>query len=170
MMENVTRNKLDIVLVIIFLVAAALFAGYSVQIGINKVPPEENNVTFNNVKATIIQPPSCNCCENYKAYLTEQGLAIETTYTWDMVSVREQYQIPENKTSCHTAVIDGYFVEGHVPVKAIKKLLDDKPGIDGISLPGMPSGSPGMPGEMTEAFTIYALSDGKSSEFMTIGE
>ncbi len=85
-----------------------------------------------------------------------------------MTSVREYYQIPEGMESCHTAIINGYFVEGHVPVAAIKKLLEEKPNIDGIALPGMPSGSPGMPGQKNEAFHIYALSDGKSSEFMTI--
>lgn len=70
--------------------------------------------------------------------------------------------------SCHTAVIADYFVEGHIPIEAIEKLLEEKPGIDGIALPGMPTGSPGMPGQQTEAFKIYALSAGTASEFMTM--
>ncbi len=72
--------------------------------------------------------------------------------------------------SCHTTVIEGYFVEGHVPVAAIEKLVAEKPDIDGIALPNMPAGSPGMPGRQTEAFKVYALSDGISSEFMLIGD
>ncbi len=88
----------------------------------------------------------------------------------DMTSIKQAYQIPQNMISCHTAVIEDYFVEGHVPVEAIKKMLEEKPAIDGIALPGMPPGSPGMPGKKTEALKIYALSDGKKSEFMVISE
>ncbi len=85
-----------------------------------------------------------------------------------MSSIKEKYQIPQNMESCHTAVIADYFVEGHVPIEAIEELLKEKLDIDGIALPGMPSGSPGMPGQKIEAFKIYALSDGMASEFMTI--
>ncbi len=85
-----------------------------------------------------------------------------------MSSIKRRLQISRNMESCHTAVIGDYFVEGHLPVEAVAKLLAEKPAIDGIALPGMPSGSPGMPGPKTAAFKIYALSDGKTSEFMTI--
>ena len=85
-----------------------------------------------------------------------------------MSSIRKARQIPENMSSCHTAIIEDYFVEGHVPIVAIKKLLKEKLNIDGIALPGMPAGSPGMPGEKAEAFKIYALSDGVVSEFMIL--
>lgn len=85
-----------------------------------------------------------------------------------MASVREKYQIPKDMGSCHTTVIEDYFVEGHVPIEAIKKLLKEKPDIDGIALPEMPAGSPGMAGQKTEAFRIFALRDGKVSKFMTI--
>ena len=95
----------------------------------------------------------------------------EETYAEDVSSMlTKEYQIPRNMESCHTAVIEGYFVEGHVPVEVIIKLLEEKPDIDGISLPGMPPGSPGMPGQQTEAFKIYALSDGTTSEFMIIND
>ncbi len=70
--------------------------------------------------------------------------------------------------SCHTAVIADYFVEGHVPIEAVEKLLSEKPDVDGIALPGMPQGSLGMSGQKTAAFRIYALSAGTASEFMTM--
>jgi len=70
--------------------------------------------------------------------------------------------------SCHTTEIGDYFVEGHVPIEAIDKLLAEKPDIDGITLPDMPAGSPGMPGVKREEFVIYSLKDGESSEFMRI--
>ena len=85
-----------------------------------------------------------------------------------MSSIKEKYQIPDNMQSCHTTIIEDYFVEGHVPIEAIRKLLATKPDIDGIALPGMPSGSPGMSGIKTEAFKIYALSDGVVSKFLTL--
>ena len=87
-----------------------------------------------------------------------------------MSSIKEKYQIPPSMRSCHTVVIEDYFVEGHVPIEAIKKLFAEKPDIDGIVLAGMPSGSPGMPGQKTEAFKIYALRDSQTSEFMIINE
>jgi hypothetical protein len=67
--------------------------------------------------------------------------------------------------SCHTTVVGDYFIEGHVPIEAIDKLLSEKPLIDGIALPGKPYGAPGMRGAKTSDFTIYALSDGRASVF-----
>ena len=72
--------------------------------------------------------------------------------------------------ACHITVLEDYTAEGHIPVEAIEKLLTENPDIDGIVLPGMPDGSPGMPGQQTEDLVIYAIKDGKSSEFMTIGK
>jgi len=65
-------------------------------------------------------------------------------------------------------VIDGYYIEGHVPIAAVLKLLRERPAVDGIALPGMPQGSPGMGGEKSEPFVIYSVSDGSVHEFMTI--
>ncbi len=87
-------------------------------------------------------------------------------YLEDMTSIKQQHQIPEDMLSCHTAIIEDYFVEGHVPVEAIEDMLAEKSVIDGIALPGMPPGSPGMPGEKTGVFKIYAILDGMKSEFV----
>jgi hypothetical protein len=70
--------------------------------------------------------------------------------------------------SCHTLIIEDYFVEGHIPIEAIEKLLAEQPDIDGITLPDMPSGSPGMPGVKKGDFVIYSVKGGKTSEFMRI--
>lgn len=119
-------------------------------------------------KVMVFQSPNCPCCEVYKEYLREQGFQVETTYVANMSSIKNKYHIPQPMLSCHTAVIGDYFVEGHIPVEAIEKMLIEKPDIDGISLPQMPPGSPGMPGIQTGAFYIYALTDGGASEFMII--
>ena len=69
--------------------------------------------------------------------------------------------------SCHTTTIGNYFVEGHIPIEAIEKLMTEKPNIKGIAMPGMPSGSPGMPGAKQGPFIIYAIgNDGSVGEFM----
>ena len=85
-----------------------------------------------------------------------------------MNSIKEKYNIPYNMQSCHTTEIGDYFVEGHVPIEAVNKLLAEKPDIDGITLPDMPSGSPGMPGPKREEFIIYSLKDGEAEEFMRL--
>ena len=87
----------------------------------------------------------------------------------DMVPIKEQNKIPTELQSCHTSIIGGYFVEGHIPVEAINKLMQEKPNIAGIGMPGMPSGSPGMPGSKTGDFVITAVNkDGSMYEFMRI--
>ncbi|PJE60022.1 MAG: hypothetical protein COU85_00500, partial [Candidatus Portnoybacteria bacterium CG10_big_fil_rev_8_21_14_0_10_44_7] len=114
----------------------------------------------NRPTVTIIKSPDCGCCVSYSAYLRERGFATKTENRTDMDAVKTEYQIPQKMQSCHTALWGDYFVEGHVPLEAVEKLLAEKPAIDGIALPEMPSGSPGMPGEPEPEFEIYALTGG----------
>ncbi len=88
--------------------------------------------------------------------------------TDDTSGIKEQFSVPEEMQSCHTTVMGEYYIEGHVPVEAIRRLLEERPSIDGIALPGMPSGSPGMTGSKEGPFVIYAISGGQVSEFMRI--
>ena len=83
-------------------------------------------------------------------------------------SIKIQHNIPKEMWSCHTTMIENYFVEGHVPMEAIEKLIEEQPDIDGIALPNMPSGSPGMPGKKNSVWIIYSVRDGNISEFMRI--
>jgi hypothetical protein len=79
--------------------------------------------------------------------------------THDLPLLHRQHGVPEPLVGCHTTLVDGYVIEGHVPVRSVLRLLTEKPAIKGISLPGMPAGSPGMFGEKTEPFTIYEIGD-----------
>ncbi|MEE8414533.1 MAG: DUF411 domain-containing protein [Dehalococcoidales bacterium] len=97
-----------------------------------------------------------------------EGFQVTVVYIEDDNSTREMYTVPPGMESCHITVLDDYYLEGHIPVEAIEKLLEENPDIDGLVMPGMPSGSHGMPGPQTEDFVIYAIKDGQSSEFMTI--
>jgi hypothetical protein len=119
-------------------------------------------------KVEVFKTPSCGCCYGYVLFLEEEKFTVKQTDMRSLHSVKKKYNIPLAMQSCHTAILGKYFIEGHVPLEAINKLLKERPDIDGIALPGMPIGTPGMPGEKEETFIIYQLVDGKSSVFMTI--
>lgn len=115
------------------------------------------------LKATLYKNPQCGCCEGYADYLRENGFEVEVKPTNDLTRISREAGVPENFQGCHTTFIDGYVVDGHVPVNAVRKLLSERPEIAGIALPGMPLGSPGMGGEKTGPFEIYAVTkDGKA--------
>jgi hypothetical protein len=109
--------------------------------------------------ALLYKNPQCGCCEEYAKYLRRNGFKVTVKETHSMSLISRQSGVPEKLAGCHHMRIGGYVVEGHVPVGAINKLLKERPNIKGISLPGMPDGSPGMTGEKTEPFTIYEISD-----------
>lgn len=96
--------------------------------------------------ATLYKSPTCGCCGEYVKYLRANGFKVKAIDSDDMDQIRRDNKVG-NLGSCHTMQIDGYVIEGHVPVSAINKLLQQKPKIIGISAPGMPANSPGM-GEM----------------------
>jgi hypothetical protein len=111
--------------------------------------------------ATLYKNPQCGCCEGYADYLRENGFEVSVKPTHDLPLLHSQYGVPEPLVGCHTTLVDGYVVEGHVPIAAVLRLLSERPDIKGISLPGMPAGSPGMSGEKTAPFTIYEIRDGE---------
>lgn len=96
----------------------------------------------------VFKSPMCGCCGQYVEYLKENGLKVAVVNTLDTRSIHAKYAVPDQLQSCHTALVNGYVVEGHVPIGAIKKLVNEGRKIKGISLPGMPAGSPGM-GQVT---------------------
>ena len=116
----------------------------------------------------VFKTPSCGCCYGYVLFLEEEKFKVKQTDMRSLHLIKKKYNIPLKMQSCHTTILGKYFIEGHVPIEAINKLLKEKPNIDGIALPGMPIGTPGMPGEKEEPYIIYQLVDGKSSVFMII--
>ena len=109
------------------------------------------------IPVTLYKNPSCSCCEGYAQYLEQNGFRVDVRPTNDLAEISRRAGIPSDLEGCHTSFIGDYVVDGHVPVETIRKLLDGKPAIIGITLPGMPAGSPGMFGEKAEKFTIYAI-------------
>lgn len=109
---------------------------------------------------TLYRNPNCDCCLEYAKYLRGGGFDVTVDSKQDLASVRKQLRIPEELEGCHVMVIDRYAVEGHVPLDSLNKLLTERPNIIGISLPGMPAGTPGMTGRKTAPFTIYQIEAG----------
>ena len=118
----------------------------------------------------IYKSVTCECCLIYLWYFdSKTNLKVNGINVQDLDSIRNQYEVPLELQSCHTTIVGDYFVEGHIPLEAVEKLLKEDPDIAGIAMPGMPSGSPGMPGQKYGDFIIYAVNhDGSYSEFMRI--
>ncbi len=110
------------------------------------------------IPATLYKNPQCGCCETYAQYLDQNGFQVDVRPTNDLAEISRKAGVPEELEGCHTMFVEGYVVDGHVPAKTIRKLLDEKPAIAGITLPGMPAGSPGMDGEKDGPLTVYAVS------------
>ncbi len=92
----------------------------------------------------VYRSASCGCCKKWIEHLRSHGFTIEDHTTEQMASIKAEAGVPQQLASCHTAKVGGYVIEGHVPADDIKRLLAAKPDIDGLSVPGMPVGSPGM--------------------------
>jgi hypothetical protein len=110
--------------------------------------------------ATIYKNPECGCCEGYADYLRENGFTVTVKPTHDLVTMSRDAGVPEDFQGCHLAFVDNYVISGHVPVNTVNKLLAERPDIKGITLPGMPQGSPGMSGAKDEPFTVYEVGSG----------
>jgi hypothetical protein len=111
---------------------------------------------------TLYKNPQCGCCEGYADYLRQNGFNVTVKPTHDLSSMSREAGVPDNVQGCHLSYIDGYVVSGHVPVGTVNKLLTERPDIKGVTLPGMPMGSPGMSGTKEAPFEILGIS--KSGE------
>jgi len=162
------NSKIMIALsVVVLLIGAFSFKSWG-NVGPNS-GSSSGSVLGDSAKVVLYKSPSCSCCASYAKYLEKKGFEVEVINKTDMSPIKDEYGIPRNMESCHTTIIGGYVVEGHIPVEAIEKLLTDKPDIKGIAIPGMPQGSPGMPGFKAGAFSVYQVNqDGSTSKFMEL--
>ena len=104
----------------------------------------------------VFKSPACGCCNAWVEHLRQAGFAVRVHETDVLEPVRRQLGVPYGKGSCHTATVDGYVIEGHVPAADIRRLLAERPNVRGLVLPGMPAGSPGMetPDGHVQAYTV----------------
>ncbi|MBI2485703.1 MAG: DUF411 domain-containing protein [Deltaproteobacteria bacterium] len=106
---------------------------------------------------TVYKDPSCGCCSKWVDHLREHGYQVTAHDVSDMTKIKTKYGVPRALSSCHTAVVDGYVVEGHVPADVISRLLTERPKVVGITVPDMPMGSPGMEGPYSEPYDVLTF-------------
>jgi hypothetical protein len=110
---------------------------------------------------TMYKTPTCGCCGAWADHMRENGFTVQEVIRADLNPIRKEMGVPGNMLSCHTAVIDGYAVEGHVPADVVARLLRERPAVAGIAVPGMPIGSPGMEQlGRWEPYEVYTFSNG----------
>ena len=106
-------------------------------------------------KIVVSKDPYCGCCAGWADHLRTAGFPVEVVEAADLAPLKARLGVPHDLMACHTAEIEGYVIEGHVPAAAIQRLLAEKPQAKGLAVPGMPVGSPGMGGSPPEEYTVF---------------
>ena len=109
---------------------------------------------------TVYRSPNCGCCGGWVEHARKHGFKVEDIKTDDLEALKQKYNIPTELAACHTTIVDGYVMEGHIPADDIKRFLQEKPELAGLAVPGMPLGTPGMEaGERKQPFQVLAFND-----------
>jgi hypothetical protein len=120
----------------------------------------ESEIDLSQLTMTVYKSPTCGCCSGWVEYMQEEGFKVNSIDTNDMDSVKTRLGLTDPRLhSCHTAVIDGYIVEGHVPADDVKRLLSEKPAILGLTAPGMPMMSPGMASRTPQGYDVLSVDE-----------
>ena len=106
---------------------------------------------------TVTKTPGCGCCSAWADIAGAAGYDVDVIENDDYAATKQEHGVPDALRSCHSARVDGYVIEGHVPMAAIEKLLKERPDVTGISVPGMPAGSPGMGDDPTAQFDVIVF-------------
>jgi hypothetical protein len=151
--------------------AAAVIAGNVVAYGQTKAPakPATKPAAQALPQLVVFKTPTCGCCTKWVEYMEKNGFTAKVTNMPDLSAVKEQNGVTQRLSSCHTTLVGGYVIEGHVPAEDVRRLLKEKPaGIAGLAAPGMPAGSPGMDVPNTPSYDIIAFDKaGKTSVYAT---
>lgn len=108
-------------------------------------------------EVTVYKSPTCGCCGKWVSHLEEHGFRVTTHEMPDVTPVKVQAGLPSQLASCHTAFVEGYLIEGHVPASDVKRLLEERPAVQGLAVPKMPIGSPGMEGPNPERYDVLSF-------------
>ncbi len=159
-----THTRRGVTRVAALLLAPALLAacGPSASDADGPVDPQTVLAEADDV-AHVFRSATCECCGAHADHLEEAGFEVVEHVVDDVNAAKATAEIPEQLFSCHTTMIGGYAVEGHVPAESIERMLADAPPIDGIALAGMPAGAPGMPGEVEAPLDVRAFVGGEDS-------
>jgi len=114
----------------------------------------------------VYKDPGCGCCTNWVEHVRAAGFEVSARNTTEMAAIRRRYRVPAGLASCHTAVVAGYVIEGHVPADLVRRLLREKPAVTGLTVPGMVTGSPGMEGAFKDPYDVLSFDTaGKTAVF-----
>ncbi len=117
----------------------------------------------------VYKTATCGCCNGWIEHLEAAGFTVDARDTRDLMVVKRDAGVPTQLSSCHTAIVDGYVVEGHIPAEHVKSLLADRPDVAGIAVPGMPIGSPGMEGANPQPYQVYSFTrDGQAAVYAEV--
>ena len=145
---------------LIGIAAAVAWIGFDIGRAVHATEPVPSDLV------TVYKNPQCGCCGQWVSHLRAQGFEVVVHDVADTTKQRAQLGVPAALGSCHTATVNGYVIEGHVPAADIRQLLRQKPAVVGIAVPGMPAGSPGMESSTPVAYQTQAFTkDGKTSIF-----
>ncbi len=114
---------------------------------------------------TVYKSPTCGCCGEWVKHMQAGGFRVETHEVADVTPFRRKYGVPDALSSCHTAIVGGYAIEGHVPAADIKRLLREKTKAKGLAVPGMVAGSPGMEQGMPKPYATIVFDERGSKVF-----
>lgn len=134
-----------------------LVAGVMVTGLIPQVAFADSGVQAGLEPITVYKSPTCGCCIKWVRHLEDNGFKVEAINRKDMSVIKSENGVPRRLASCHTAIIDGYVIEGHVPAADIKRLLKERPDVTGLTAPGMPMGSPGMEGPRQDRYDVLTF-------------
>ena len=112
----------------------------------------------------VYRSPTCGCCQKWADYMADHGYDVEVRNVSNLSPIKRELGVPLGVSSCHTAVVDGYVIEGHVPASTVARMLREQPEIVGITVPGMPIGSPGMEGPNPVPYDVLAIDKEGASE------
>ncbi len=129
---------------------------------------DKSTVSYNgNKQMTVYRSPSCGCCGGWIAHMKKHGFEITDIKTDNIEAIKQKYNLPQDLASCHTAIINGYVMEGHIPADDIKRFLKEKPKMKGLAVPAMPIGTPGMEsGKIKQPFAVLAFNkEGETKVF-----
>lgn len=125
--------------------------------------PEARSPETEMTEVTMYKSPNCQCCSGWVEHMEENGFSVAVHPTTELAPVKDQHNVPDQLRSCHTALIDGLVVEGHVPAEAINRMLANRPDAGGLAVPGMPAGAPGTRTAKGTPYEVF-LFDGQGSQ------
>jgi hypothetical protein len=150
--------KQMIVAAVVLLIVVAVVTFGRGQAG--TVPVSEAQRAANAADTVVVyKTPTCGCCNDWVDHVEEHGFTVVTHDLDDLTLIKQQLGVPAGRISCHTAVVRGYTVEGHVPADLIQRMLAEKPRFRGLTVPGMPVGSPGMEGPWKQDYDVLSFDE-----------